>query len=297
MNKIAEYIQWRAIPDIVVTVFNENRDELLEKGAESPVLSELAKLWQIKPGKMFGAIPNAAGPLASLLVGGMAGAGLGYGAGWLGEQLLPNRWEKGKLRRNLALMGAGIGALPGAGYIGLNIASGQPWNHAGIRAGYKPPPNPDVWTPPEIPRMVSPGDLPMKKFSFSGSYSSFRDNSEPAYNTGVAYLPPIDVNELNQVIWREPEVARRLPPHLQAATSGLIVGAANLPGRQNTNWVTPMDVGRMAAGMGSGYMSGLLVGKALGAMMGMPQDTQDKLKQTGMWAGVIANIIPKAFGG
>ena len=50
-------------------------------------------------------------------------------------------------------------------------------------------------------------------------------------------------------------------------------------------------------GMGTGYMSGLLVGKALGAMMGMPKDTQDKLKTTGMWAGVIANIIPKAFGG
>jgi hypothetical protein len=57
-----------------------------------------------------------------------------------------------------------------------------------------------------------------------------------------------------------------------------------------------MDVGRMAAGMGSGYLSGALVGKALGLMMGMPESTQDKLKNTGMFAGIVANMVPIAFG-
>ena len=53
----------------------------------------------------------------------------------------------------------------------------------------------------------------------------------------------------------------------------------------------------MAAGMGSGYMSGALVGKALGTMMGMPQERQEQLKSTGLWAGMIANLVPIAFGG
>jgi hypothetical protein len=76
-----------------------------------------------------------------------------------------------------------------------------------------------------------------------------------------------------------------------------VAGAANLPGKRNNGFVTPVDVGRMAAGMGSGYLSGMLVGKALGILTGMPQSMQDVLKQTGMYAGIIKNIVPIAFGG
>ena len=286
MNKFATYLQWRSVPDIVVEVYYDNFDELMEKGAESPVLSELAKLWQLKPGKMFGAIPNLPGPLSAMLVGGMAGAGLGYGAGYLGEKILPDRWEKGRLRRTLALMGGAAGTSLPAAYMGLNLAAGMPVNHAGIGSGYKPPARPDTWKPPTIPRLGPDADF------WKGA-----EEIKKAFNTGVGYIPAIDVNELNQVIWRDPRVAGRLDPGMQAATTGLITGAAHLPGRRQTQFITPMDIGRVAAGMGTGYGSGLLVGRALGAMMGMPQPVQDRLKQTGMWAGVIANIIPKAFGG
>ena len=290
MNKFATYLQWRTAPTIALEVYYF--DELMEKGAESPVLSELAKLWQIKPGKMFGAIPNYPGPLSSMLVGGMAGAGLGYGAGYLGEKLLPERWERGKLRRTLAMLGGGLGAAPGAAYMGLNAMSGHPLNHAGIGAGYKPPPRPDIWQPPEIPDMG-----PDAPFWGGRAGKQVQASVKEAFNTGAAYIPAIDVNEMNQVVWGDPRVARRLDPPMQAAATGLVTGAAHLPGRHQTKFVTPMDIGRMAAGMGSGYVSGLLVGKALGTMMGMPKDTQDTLKQTGMWAGVLANIVPKAFGG
>jgi hypothetical protein len=58
-----------------------------------------------------------------------------------------------------------------------------------------------------------------------------------------------------------------------------------------------MDMGRMAAGMGSGYLSGALVGKGLGLLFGMPESTQERLKETGMFAGVISNLVPVAFGG
>ena len=76
-----------------------------------------------------------------------------------------------------------------------------------------------------------------------------------------------------------------------------MTAAANLPGKLQTRFVTPFDVARIAAGMGSGYLSGKLVGKGLGLLMGMPEETQEKLKNTGMFAGIIANLVPMAFGG
>ena len=61
--------------------------------------------------------------------------------------------------------------------------------------------------------------------------------------------------------------------------------------------MTPIDIARIAAGMGVGYTSGALVGGALGLMMGMPERTQEQLKQTGFWAGALSKIVPIAFGG
>jgi hypothetical protein len=48
--------------------------------------------------------------------------------------------------------------------------------------------------------------------------------------------------------------------------------------------------------MGSGLASGMLVGKALGALAGLTPGAQQTLKRTGMWAGALMNIVPRAFG-
>ncbi len=82
---------------------------------------------------------------------------------------------------------------------------------------------------------------------------------------------------------------------MQAAASGVVTGAANLPGKFNSSLVTPLDMGRMAAGMGSGYLSGMLVGKGLGLLFGLPPKVEDTLKRTGVWAGVVKTLIPKIF--
>jgi hypothetical protein len=60
-------------------------------------------------------------------------------------------------------------------------------------------------------------------------------------------------------------------------------------------FITPLDMAKAAVGMGSGYLSGLLVGKGLGALTGMPEGAQDRLKQVGTYAGVVANLIPAMF--
>jgi hypothetical protein len=112
---------------------------------------------------------------------------------------------------------------------------------------------------------------------------------------GFSAIPPIDVSEFNDMIWRDPTVSGRLSMPEQAAATGFMSGAANLPGKASTRFVTPMDMGRMAAGMGSGYLSGALVGKALGLAFGMPDESQERFRQSGMMAGLIANALPILF--
>jgi hypothetical protein len=243
---------------------------------------------------MFGAIPNAPGPLSSMLVGGLAGAGVGYGTGYLAEKILPEKWRKKNLRRTLAIAGGGLGMLPGAGVGVINKLTGRPFNSRELlQAGY------------DFPK-IEPKPEAQYNYTDPTGRSPIRitDNTKLSFakvallsGTGIAGLPRIDVNAFNQVIWKDPRVARPMSPMTRAAASGLLTSAANLPGRRDTRFVTPMDIGRITAGMGTGYASGALVGKALGILTGMPSATQNKLKSTGVWAGIVSNIIPVAFGG
>lgn len=291
LEKLLEEVQWRQVPDKAVSIYHKYAEVFereWEKQGQSPFLHNLAEYMNIKPGHFPGGIPNSPSPLASMLVGGLAGAGLGYGLGYVGENVLPNNWERGKLRRTLALIGGGAGALPGTLWGTANLAGGDSFNNTGMfqeSTGELPPVNYDVAhlfenVPTEIGKEVR---------------SSWEKAAERYPGAGLLGAP-IDVDEFNFNIWHDPRVAGPLEPREQAAASGLITAAANLPGKANTQFVTPMDVARMAAGMGSGYLSGMLVGKALGTLMGMPPKTQDTLKNTGMWAGMVANLVPMVFG-
>lgn len=276
MSSISELVQWRRVPERALNLYRLYEDDIKEaweKQAYSPTLKKLMEWGNLIEGTYPGGIPNHPGPLTSMLTMGLAGAGLGYGAGVLGEKILPDKWKRGKLRRTLALLGGAAGAMPGLGYMAHNYMNEQPV------LGNK------LLQPVKISEEVR---------------AAVQDGWEKvAYmsGTGVFFSPPIDVNEFNQIVWKDPRVSRPLPAATQAAATGLITGAANLPGKSNNRWVTPMDVARMSAGMGVGHLSGALVGKGLGLLMGMPDGTQEKLKQTGMWAGLLGQLIPKAFGG
>jgi len=115
--------------------------------------------------------------------------------------------------------------------------------------------------------------------------------------TGLGPIKPINVNAFNQMVWSDPSVAGRMPDSIQAAASGLVTGAANLPGRRNSQYVTFHDIGRLSAGMGVGYAKGALVGKALGLLTGMPDKLQRPLRQIGLYAGILNEVVPIAYGG
>lgn len=66
------------------------------------------------PFQWAGKLTGGASPMTNTIVGSMLTGGLGYGTGWLLEHLFPERYvERGKLRKTLGLMGAGLGAVPG----------------------------------------------------------------------------------------------------------------------------------------------------------------------------------------
>jgi len=163
-----------------------------------------------------------------------------------------------KFRRAGALAGGALGAGPGLSGMALSAAGGQPILTSSFWD----------WNP--------------------------RENS----NLGEKTAAMINVQQFNEDIWNNPSLATRLPPTIQAAASGLITGAANLPGKSwaATPFVTPFDVARMAIGLGSGAASGYMVGKALGAAFGTSDDIKNRLIQAGSMAGLIKTVVPIAFG-
>lgn len=281
-----EYYLWRRVPEIAVERYKAIEPQVLEiweKEATWP--RRTAELMQLLPAQspLPLGIPSRPSPLMGTLVGGLAGAGLGYGLGAIGETLLPNNWKRNQLRRTLALLGGGLGASPGAMLAYSNYASGKPINDmTGITK------NP--YNPAEAMKMRQ-----QQIDATPQSYTYTPIRKEAALHAGTGLFGSFEADDFNDMLWSDPRITRRTPPEMLAAASGLVTGAANLPGK-TTKLVTPADVGRMAAGMGSGYVSGMLVGKALGLLMGMPDKTQEKLKETGMMAGLIGALVPIAFG-
>jgi hypothetical protein len=281
MSKLA----WQFVPTLAVYIHRHYGDRLKEafEKKDFTKLGGFGQLMQLYPGEVAG-IPNSPSPLASMLVGGIGGAGLGLGLGWLGSQVLPRDWDRATLQRNAILAGAALGTLPGLSWGLINRNSGRPFFSNTV--GSKP---------------FDESQLPGLRVSqnFRTNYADFRKRafSELGEEDDVEGVPGIDPDQFNQLIWQDPYVAGPLKPPIQAAASGLITGAANLPGKENSRLVTPSDVGRMAAGMGAGYLAGAFVGKTLGVLLGMPTSTQNHLKRTGAMAGLITKIVPLAFGG
>jgi hypothetical protein len=107
----------------------------------------------------------------------------------------------------------------------------------------------------------------------------------------ASYIPAIDVANLNRSLWDT-----GANPQLAGMTMGAVAAAQQLPGGKEPGWVTPVQMAGLAARMGAGWLSGALVGAALGVLTGMPQETQKKLRDTGMYVGVVEALVPRLFG-
>jgi hypothetical protein len=103
------------------------------------------------------------------------------------------------------------------------------------------------------------------------------------------FEPLIPVDEFGRVVIGDPVT----PMPLRATTIGLVQSASLA--RDNSPFVSPADIARIALGAGSGYASGVIVGRTLGVLAGLNPQTQQTLQQTGAWAGVLKNVVPLAF--
>jgi hypothetical protein len=80
--------------------------------------------------KGLGTMTGGASPLTNSIAGALLTGGLGYGTGWLLEHLFPERFvRRGRLRKTLGAVGAGLGAVPGMWQWSVNARRGNkgPW--------------------------------------------------------------------------------------------------------------------------------------------------------------------------
>lgn len=107
----------------------------------------------------------------------------------------------------------------------------------------------------------------------------------------------IPVDRFQDILWSNMATASRLPPTIQAAASGLVQGAANLPGKHtNATFVSPMDIARMAVGLGGGAAAGYLFGKTIGNVLGMSRKAQNLIIGSGAFAGMLNTLTPRVYG-
>jgi len=287
---------WRNVPYAVVRQYikyaNTARELVAADVATVTVETDCGPAILVKdaavletPWKAYGGAQRIMGgpnPLTAALVGGALGAGLGYGGGWLTEKLFPKQYmERGKLRRNAAIVSGLLGA-------GLPLyAYGRPqMAEHGFKGLFQQGP---YWR--NSPATTAQQGLAKASAEFDLEPLPVDDFLKQATSAGGAFLPKISVDHFNRMILDDPFT----PQNIAAATTGLVSAAATAHG--GAKLVSPFDVGRIAVGMGSGAVSGMLVGKVLGALAGITPKAQQGLQRAGVMAGLLANVVPRAFGG
>lgn len=251
------------------------------KIAYSPSLRALGEILHYYPSKHV----NTGGghPVAAVVASSLLGTGLGYGAGALYEKIMPE-WAvtpgetRRRFARNGALIGAGVGAVPGV----FNLASGRRFSDPTLFNHQADEP----WQGAQVPSKLAPVAA---KIAAARSLST----GTLAASDG----PAVQVDALGRVLQGGQTTAL-----LQAMTLGAMYGASQIddPTAQPGE-VTPHQLGMFgmlsgAAGGGlKGYVAGRMVGASLGALTALPPQAQDTLARTGAVAGVLNSLVPQLF--
>lgn len=236
------------------------------KIAVSPMLNAGARLLHYLPWQV-GEYKLEPRPLTSML----AGAALGGTAGYLGGAAMD--WMRGaypeeSVKNRWALAGAGLGALPGAAWLGSRgIRQVQ---NGGMSGLLSPKFLGEALTNPYDDQVVG-----WKDASAHGS-SDFA----------------IDVDRLGRVLW-EGEAS----PMTWAATMASAEAAARLGGGQ----ATPHGYGLLGSLLGTagggiqGYVAGRAVGAGLGLLTGLDSEEQRRLGRAGFAGGVAGTLMGRLF--
>lgn len=262
--------------------------------------------WLNAPYALAGRLTGGPGPLSNSIVSGLLGAGAGYVGGAVAEHLLPEEYvNRGKLRKNLALLG-------GAAGVGLHV----PQAVANMQL------NQEATGSPQVLKSLM-GDQHQQLSPHEFTLANNRAKAAAAYvkqtygDTGAMddLLKPVPVDAFNQAIWNDVHNGARssqsnmygtrsvyggnadqlhTPPQHAAAVSGLVTGVQQLYGSPPA--LTPLHFIRGLATAGVDVATANIAGKALGALGGLTPQAQRKLQDIGIWSGMIRGIAGSVFG-
>lgn len=253
-------------------------------------------------------ITTYASPASATLAGGLL---FGVPA-WLWSKYLQGESEE-KDRWSPVLPAAILGALPGVVWGIANLRSGKSifssWPHhpafpvdaRDFPARPRPagPPSPSRTPDPSmLARRARPESRMVRHASADPEILAGWETLQPyvkvAQVESLAEGPAMELDSFRRAIWLDPRIANRLPLHTQLTATAATTLADEMGNR--SGWVTPAEMGRAAVGMGGGWLSGALVGKALGLLMGLPPSAQERLRDVGTYAGAIRVLMPRLFG-
>lgn len=218
-------------------------------------------------------------PLVGMLASGALGAGGGYLLGRGLEAWLPERAiGPGGIRRTTALLGGMAGAT-------LPFYSGL--------VGMRHPENADnplaAWVRPNVMfgSVEKPASCCPEKIAHELNLPAPDPGfSKAAEEAGGIFLRAIPVDDFNRVIMQDPFA----PLQVKATAAGIVEAASQSLGGYGL--VSPFDIARTLANAGVGYLTGVAIGKTLGALAGMTPQAQTVLQGTGAMAGVLRSVIP-----
>lgn len=282
-------------------------------------------LSSVNPFEWGGKLTGGPSPMSNALVGGLLAGGVGYGAGTFMENMLPERYlERGKLRKNMALLGAGLGTLPGVWQRSVNA-------HNATQAGQPM----SFWESLHTPHAnvpINPGAIDtsnhLGKIAFDRRMQEMTEDMAGKPLPGAAFmkaaaefvklagggsdvLRSVPVDAFNQAIWND--VSRGLgnpygtkspwgdntqdmhtPPPIGAAATGLVSGIQQLYGGSDLLSPKHFITGLAAAGLD--LARARLAGGVLGALGGLTPAAQNKLQEMGLWGGFIRGSVGSALG-
>ena len=283
-----------------------------------------------KPYEWAGIPSGGPSPMSNSLVTGLIGAGLGYGGGALAEYLFPERFvERGKLRRNLALLGGLGGAalhIPqGVANMQLNrSATGKPHVlRSFLGSDSQQQMHPDLLNWQAFQNGEKSGQLQMMKEAtahlpklpgvIQRSAATF---AKMAFtDSGYGSVKPVAVDSFNRAIWNDvhnginssqsnPYGTRgvyddnsqvyRTPPAHAAAATGLVSGVQQMYG--NRPLLSPRHFMSGLANAGVDLVTARVAGGVLGALGGLKPDAQKKLQDMGLWSGLIRGVTGSVLG-
>lgn len=254
------------------------------KVAYSPTVRGAGELLNFFPSTS--GLPNAPSPLAAMLTTALVGGGLGYTAGRIGEAVLP--LQKGKLRKTLAAVGAGVGGMAAAPWAVANLRTGK-----GLLS-----PSPFDGGPAAE---GDPANFPAGAEKLGAMFLAAVANFEKAAFEGMTFgnfaarRPPtaldVNIDAMGRTLWDT-----GASPALAASTMSALYAARQMPDPNGRAGVaTGHQLGQLAVNAGKDYVTGALVGAALNKTLGLPV-TANQAGLGNLVLGLIGAAVPRLFG-